>query len=79
MCHCFGCLFLTRCPIASFDLDRQVSHKLLFPWNLSHSLIKGSRIHKTYRLKAGFWESIKSGFQSACLCTIQPLALFALI
>ncbi|XP_062025392.1 probable acetyltransferase TAP2 [Rosa rugosa] len=50
-----------RCPIASFDLDRQVSNKLLFPWNLSHSLIKGSRIHKTCRLKAGFWESIKSG------------------
>ncbi|PRQ33240.1 hypothetical protein RchiOBHm_Chr5g0055391 [Rosa chinensis] len=50
-----------RCPIASFDLDRQVSNKLLFLWNLSHSLIKGSRIHKTNRLKACFWESIKCG------------------
>ncbi|XP_062013427.1 uncharacterized protein LOC133729849 isoform X4 [Rosa rugosa] len=30
-----------KCPIASFDLGRQVSNKLLFHCNLSHSLIKG--------------------------------------
>ncbi|XP_050382658.1 histone acetyltransferase TAP1 [Argentina anserina] len=52
------------CPIASFDLGPQTSDKLLFPCNLSHSLFKGSRIHNAYRLKAGFWESIKSGILS---------------
>ncbi|XP_004302517.1 PREDICTED: acetyltransferase NSI [Fragaria vesca subsp. vesca] len=57
--------FYPLCPIASFDLGcLQVSNKLLFPCNLSHGLIKGSRIHKTYQLKAGFWESIKSGILS---------------
>ncbi|KAL6139041.1 hypothetical protein ACLB2K_064319 [Fragaria x ananassa] len=57
--------FYPLCPIASFDLGHlQVSNKLLFPCNLSHGLIKGSRIRKTYRLKTGFWESIKSGILS---------------
>lgn len=49
------------CPIVSFELCRQASNKLFFPCNISENLAKASRVHKTYQLKAGFWESIKSG------------------
>ncbi|KAI5326126.1 hypothetical protein L3X38_035200 [Prunus dulcis] len=49
------------CPIVSFELCRQASNKLFFPCNISEKLAKASRVHKTYQLKAGFWESIKSG------------------
>ncbi|XP_062029509.1 uncharacterized protein LOC133745442 isoform X2 [Rosa rugosa] len=33
-------VYRNRCPVASFDLGRQVSNKLLFHCNLSHTLIK---------------------------------------
>ncbi|XP_024159241.1 uncharacterized protein LOC112166595 isoform X1 [Rosa chinensis] len=36
---------LQRCPVASFDLGRQVSNKLLFHCNLSPTLIKGKIKH----------------------------------
>ncbi|XP_021832000.1 acetyltransferase NSI [Prunus avium] len=49
------------CPIVSFELCRQASNKLFFPCNISEKLAKASRVHKTYQIKAGFWESIKSG------------------
>ncbi|GMY25740.1 putative zinc transporter [Fagus crenata] len=50
------------CPIVSFDFQgQQVSDKLLFAHNLNYGLHRGIRKHKSLRLRAGFWESIKSG------------------
>ncbi|CAN6724351.1 unnamed protein product [Malus baccata var. baccata] len=50
------------CRIVSFESCRQASDKLLFPCNVREQLAKARRMHKGYRLKAGFWESIKSGW-----------------
>ncbi|KAM4079124.1 putative acetyltransferase TAP2 isoform X2 [Castanea sativa] len=51
------------CPIVSFDFQgQQVYDKLLFAHNLNYGLDRGGiRKHKSLRLRAGFWESIKSG------------------
>ncbi|XP_030927954.1 histone acetyltransferase TAP1-like isoform X1 [Quercus lobata] len=51
------------CPIVSFDFQgQQVYDKLLFAHNLNYGLDRGGRRkHKSLRLRAGFWESIKSG------------------
>ncbi|CAN6581670.1 unnamed protein product [Malus baccata var. baccata] len=53
---------MDQCRIVSFESCRQASEdKLLFPCNVREQLAKARRMHKGYRLKAGFWESIKSG------------------
>nr|POF26989.1 isoform 2 of acetyltransferase nsi [Quercus suber] len=51
------------CPIVSFDFQgQQVYDKLLFAHNLNYGLDRGGRRkHKSLKLSAGFWESIKSG------------------
>ncbi|XP_008244540.1 PREDICTED: acetyltransferase NSI-like [Prunus mume] len=61
------------CPIVSFELCRQASNKLFFPCNISEKLAKASRVHKTYQLKAGFWESIKSGILNNSTQVVEPL------
>ncbi|KAF5476434.1 hypothetical protein F2P56_008147 [Juglans regia] len=50
------------CPLVSFDFHCQMSDRLLFPHNLNYGLHRGRRKHEGLRLRAGFWESIKSGF-----------------
>ncbi|XP_041025689.1 histone acetyltransferase TAP1 isoform X1 [Juglans microcarpa x Juglans regia] len=50
------------CPLVSFDFHCQMSDRLLFPHNLNYGLDRGRRKHESLRLRAGFWESIKSGF-----------------
>ncbi|PQQ09425.1 acetyltransferase NSI [Prunus yedoensis var. nudiflora] len=60
------------CPIVSFELCRQASNKLFFPCNISEKLAKASRVHKTYQLKAGFWESIKSGILNNNTTQTEP-------
>ncbi|XP_022761376.1 acetyltransferase NSI isoform X2 [Durio zibethinus] len=49
------------CPIVSYDCYRQVSNRLLFPHNLNHEIWRANRKLKGCRLKASFWESIRSG------------------
>ncbi|KAM1749296.1 histone acetyltransferase TAP1-like isoform X6 [Malus sylvestris] len=56
-----ACASYPLCRIVSFESCRQASDKLLFPCNVREQLAKARRMHKGYRLKAGFWESIKSG------------------
>ncbi|XP_048428685.1 probable acetyltransferase TAP2 [Pyrus x bretschneideri] len=56
-----ACASYPLCRIVSFESCRQASDMLLFPCNVREQLAKARRMHKGYRLKAGFWESIKSG------------------
>ncbi|KAL2541262.1 Acetyltransferase NSI [Abeliophyllum distichum] len=48
-------------PIVSLDCRCQVFYSLQFPLNLNFRLRRGSRNQKVSQLKAGFWESIRSG------------------
>ncbi|OMP08585.1 hypothetical protein CCACVL1_01105 [Corchorus capsularis] len=50
------------CPILSNGCHCQVSNQLLFPHNLNHGIWRANRKLKGCRLKAGFWENIRSGF-----------------
>ncbi|XP_059641187.1 probable acetyltransferase TAP2 isoform X3 [Cornus florida] len=49
-------------PIAFSDCHGQVSNQLHFPCSLNSGFARGSRNLKISQLKAGFWESIRSGF-----------------
>ncbi|KAB2621786.1 acetyltransferase NSI-like [Pyrus ussuriensis x Pyrus communis] len=61
-----------RCRIVSFESCRQTSDKLLFPCNVREQLAKARRMLKGYRLKAGFWESIKSGILNNNTQVVEP-------
>ncbi|KAJ7961046.1 acetyltransferase NSI [Quillaja saponaria] len=50
-------------PVVSFDFNCPVSSQLLlFPCKFNNRYTRVSRNYKIFQLKAGFWESIKSGF-----------------
>ncbi|GKV04298.1 hypothetical protein SLE2022_341750 [Rubroshorea leprosula] len=50
------------CPVVSSDCCCQRSNGLLFPHNLNYGFWQGTRKLRPCRLKARFWESIRSGF-----------------
>ncbi|XP_059462955.1 histone acetyltransferase TAP1 isoform X2 [Corylus avellana] len=49
-------------PVVSFDFRCQVSDKLLTRRYLNYGHDRGLKKHNSLRLRAGFWDSIKSGF-----------------
>ncbi|KAL4311780.1 hypothetical protein GQ457_01G024350 [Hibiscus cannabinus] len=49
------------CPILSYDCHFQASDHLLFPHTLNPNLNHATRKIKGFRLKANFWDSIRSG------------------
>ncbi|KAK8682616.1 hypothetical protein V6N13_055000 [Hibiscus sabdariffa] len=49
------------CPILSYDWHFQASDQLLFPHSLNPNLNHATRKIKGFRLKANFWDSIRSG------------------
>ncbi|XP_052173261.1 probable acetyltransferase TAP2 isoform X3 [Diospyros lotus] len=56
--------FSTSSPriVASIACRCHVSKHLRFPHSLNYGSIRGSRKLKVAKVKAGFWESIRSGF-----------------
>ncbi|KAJ0027817.1 hypothetical protein Pint_35101 [Pistacia integerrima] len=48
-------------PVVSFDCHSQFSYQSLFPHNFNYGFSKASRKFKASRLKANFWDSIRSG------------------
>lgn len=50
------------CSIISVDCHRRVPNLIIFPYNPNYGISIASRNLKASRLKASFWESIRSGF-----------------
>ncbi|PON95105.1 FkbH domain containing protein [Trema orientale] len=49
-------------PNVSLGLRCGQTNQLLFPYSLHSDIAKASKKHSGFRLRAGFWDSIKSGF-----------------
>ncbi|PKI32362.1 hypothetical protein CRG98_047247 [Punica granatum] len=48
-------------PALSFDSHGQLSNQTLFPRGSGQGFVRASRNLKVYRLKANFWDTIRSG------------------
>ncbi|KAF3449287.1 hypothetical protein FNV43_RR10015 [Rhamnella rubrinervis] len=68
-----GVVSSSLCPIDSFGLGCGKSRQLIFPHNLHYSAAKASKRQKIFQVKAGFWESLKSGFtKNSTTQVIEP-------
>ncbi|XP_024022865.1 acetyltransferase NSI isoform X2 [Morus notabilis] len=60
-------------PNVSLGMRCGETNQLLFPYNLHSQIAKESKRHNDFRLKAGLWDSIKSGFmKNSTTQVIEP-------